>query len=92
MLRLYTGLAVVVATLGLGVAGYAGAQDEATPPAGEASPTEVLCATPLPVATGSPEMVVEAPTTAASPGGAAPGTPIGLFPCATPFDGTPTAG
>jgi hypothetical protein len=30
-------------------------------------------------------LVVTAPTTAASPGGSEPGTPIGLFPCETPI-------
>jgi hypothetical protein len=92
MKSLYVVLAVVVAITILGLGGYAVAQDEATPPAGEATPTEVLCATPLPAATGTPEIVVTAPTTAGTPGGAEPGTPIGLFPCATPFEATPTEG
>ena len=62
------------------------AQDQATPAGGTPS-DETLCATPLVEASGtaSPEMVVSAPTTAASPGGSSPGTPIGLFPCGTPM-------
>jgi hypothetical protein len=73
---LFLSLAVVVAVT---------AQDPATPTGG--TPTvETLCATPLGEATGiaSPALVVPAPTTAVSPGGAEPGTPIGLFPCETP--------
>jgi hypothetical protein len=60
------------------------AQDQATPTGG--TPTEPLCATPIGEASpmASPEIVVSAPTTAASPGGSDPGTPIGLFPCETP--------
>jgi hypothetical protein len=60
------------------------AQDPATPTGG--TPTETLCATPIGQASpmASPEIVVSAPTTAASPGGSDPGTPIGLFPCETP--------
>jgi hypothetical protein len=57
------------------------AQDQATPT------EEALCATPLGEANAmaSAALVVTAPTTAASPGGSEPGTPIGLFPCETPI-------
>jgi hypothetical protein len=76
----------VALCLSLGVIFAVTAQDQATPTGG--TPTdETLCATPLVEASGtaSPEIVVSAPTTAASPGGADPGTPIGLFPCETPI-------
>lgn len=71
----------VVLTIGLAV--VVSAQDQATPISTPAS-DEVLCATPLAAASGTPEIVATAPTTAASPGGSEPGTPIGLFPCGTP--------
>jgi hypothetical protein len=92
MKPLYIGIAVVVAAIMLTLGGYVVAQEEPAPAEGGATPTEVLCATPLADATGTPEMTVEAPTTAGTPGGVEPGTPIGLFPCATPFDSTPTGG
>ncbi len=57
------------------------AQDQ---PATSGTPSAELCATPVAQAEGSPEIVVPAPTTAADPGGSAPGTPIGLFPCPSP--------
>jgi hypothetical protein len=85
-------LGVVIVAILLSLGGYVVAQEEPTSPDGGATPTEVLCATPLAEATGTPEMVVPAPTTAGTPGGSEPGTPIGLFPCATPFDSTPTGG
>jgi hypothetical protein len=72
--------------LSLGAIFAVTAQDSATPTGG--TPTEeTLCATPLGEAIGmaTPELVVSAPTTAASPGGSDPGTPIGLFPCGTPL-------
>ena len=92
MKRLYIVLTVVAAAILLSLGGYVVAQDEPVPPDGGGTPTDVLCATPLPDATGTPELTVEAPTTAGTPGGVEPGTPIGLFPCATPFDSTPTGG
>jgi len=61
------------------------AQDQASP---GATPGTTLCATPVAQASASPEMVVPAPTTAADAGGSNPGTPIGLYPCATPTGGT----
>ena len=62
------------------------AQDQGGTPA--ASPGAMLCATPVAEAEGTPATVVAAPTTAADPGGSDPGTPIGLFPCASPESGT----
>lgn len=90
-------LAVVAIVLALSVGLGARAQDSATPEA-LASPDTLLCATPLADAGGgTPAATVIAPTTAASPGGFDPGTPIGLFPCGTPSGtaigtpvGTPT--
>ena len=89
-------LAVLALAIGLAVGGFAVAQDQGTPAAGGATPDAALCATPLAgadgtpaVAVGTPATVVAAPTTAATPGGAAPGTPVGLFPCPTPIDATP---
>jgi uncharacterized cupredoxin-like copper-binding protein len=82
-------LAVAAVALGLGLAGFAVAQDQGTPPAGDDG---ALCATPLAEAEGTPATVVAAPTTAAAtPGGVEPGTPVGLFPCPTPIDATPTS-
>jgi hypothetical protein len=83
MFSRFVALCAVAVMLTLGVAYAVSAQDQATP-TGTASSEEVLCATPLAEATGSPEVVASAPTTAASPGGSDPGTPIGLFPCGTP--------
>ncbi len=84
MLRLVVGGCVAL-FLSLAVIFAVTAQDQATPTGG--TPTEeTLCATPIGEASpmASPEIVVPAPTTAASPGGADPGTPIRLFPCETP--------
>lgn len=71
--------AALLLSLGLGIAVYA--QDQSTPAAGE---DVTLCATPVAELEGTPAMVVTAPAPAASPGGSAPGTPIGLVPCGTP--------
>jgi len=80
--------AALALAFGLTLGGYALAQDQATPPAGDTA----LCATPLAEAEGTPAIVVTAPTTAATPGGVEPGTPVGLFPCATPINATPAGG
>lgn len=69
--------AALLLTVGIGFA--VSAQDE--PAEGEQT---VLCATPLAEMDGTPATVVIAPSPAASPGGSAPGTPIGLVPCGTP--------
>ena len=86
MLRRLLPLFALAFFLTVGVTLAVAAQDQATPTTTPAS-DEVLCATPLAdgaEGTASPEIVVTAPTTAASPGGSDPGTPIGLFPCGTP--------
>jgi plastocyanin len=78
-------LALLLAiALGLAVGGYAVAQDQGTP-------DTALCATPVGEADGTPATVTAAATTAATPGGVEPGTPVGLFPCATPIDSQPTS-
>jgi len=80
--------ALAVLILGLGLATGARGQNVSY-----ASPTpgETYCATPVASMVGTPAIVVTAPTTAASPGGVAPGTAVGLVPCGTPI-GTPVAG
>jgi hypothetical protein len=83
MISRFIALCAIAVTLTLGIGLVVSAQDQATPASTPAS-DEILCATPLVEATGSPEIVVEAPTTAASPGGSEPGTPVGLFECGTP--------
>ncbi len=83
MLSRIIALCAIAVTLTLGIGLVVSAQDQATPASTPAS-DEVLCATPLVEATGSPIIVVTAPTTAASPGGSEPGTPVGLFECGTP--------
>jgi hypothetical protein len=83
MVSRFVALCAVFLVLTVGLAVVVSAQDQATPASTPAS-EEVLCATPLVEASGSPEVVATAPTTAASPGGSDPGTPIGLFPCGTP--------
>jgi len=83
MLYRFIALCAIAVTLTLGVGLVVLAQDQATPASTPAS-NEVLCATPLAQATGSPMIVAAAPTTAASPGGSEPGTPVGLFECGTP--------
>jgi uncharacterized cupredoxin-like copper-binding protein len=80
-------LVVLAGVLGLAAVRFAVAQDDATPQADDTA----LCATPLAEAEGTPATVVAAATTAATPGGVAPGTPVGLFPCATPIDATSTS-
>ena len=82
-------VALLVLSVGIGVR----AQEQATPEV-LGTPDTALCATPLAEATGSPVVVEQAPETAATPGGVAPGDDIGLFPCATPVDdpiGSPAA-
>lgn len=83
MISKFVALCAVFVVLTIGLAVVVSAQDQATPATTPAS-DEVLCATPLVSASASPEIVATAPTTAASPGGSEPGTPIGLFPCGTP--------
>ncbi len=88
MHRLVVVLAVFAVAFGVAVGGYAVAQDPATPGA-DATPADALCATPVAEGAGTPVDIATAPITAATPGGVAPGTPVGLFPCATPVDATP---
>jgi plastocyanin len=81
----------LVMTIGLG---YAGRTQGQTATGASPTPGEEYCATPVSQMSGTPALTVAAPTTAASPGGAAPGTAIGLVPCGTPIPmkGTPAAG
>ena len=83
-------LLIFVALFALGAGGFAVAQDQATPTAGGTPMAETLCATPLAEANGTPVKVVEAASPAASPGGMDAGTPVGMFPCATPIAATPS--
>jgi hypothetical protein len=83
MFTRFAALCALSVFLMLGFVLVVSAQDQATP-TGTATSEEVYCATPLVETTASPEIVASAPTTAASPGGSEPGTPIGLFPCGTP--------
>jgi len=80
--------ALAVLILGLGLATGARGQNVSY-----ASPTpgEAYCATPVASMVGTPAIVVTAPASAASPGGVAPGTAVGLVPCGTPI-GTPAGG
>ncbi|CAA9540119.1 MAG: Copper tolerance protein [uncultured Thermomicrobiales bacterium] len=81
---------VLVMVLGLAASGYAFAQDPATPAAGTTgTPDTALCATPVTEGDGTPVVVATPADTAATPGGVAPGTPIGLYPCATPVNASP---
>jgi hypothetical protein len=73
-----------IAAIAIALGGYAMAQDTATPGA-EGTPVDLLCATPVSDAAGQGEqmaVVVTAPETAATPGGAERGSPVGLFPAA----------
>jgi hypothetical protein len=72
-------LALIV-MLGLTARGSFMQTNSGTPTSG----TPAICATPVSEASGTPVKVVEAPTTAASPGGAEPGEAIGVYPCGTP--------
>lgn len=77
-------LAIVATVVALSIGLGARAQEASTPVV-PASPNTLYCATPLAEASGgSPVSTVVAPTTAASPGGFDPGTPVGLFACGTP--------
>jgi len=88
MYRRFMLLGLALAAIVLTVGGYAVAQDSSTPSA-EGTPADLLCATPVSDAAGTPAAVATAPETAATPGGSEPGTPVGLFPCGTPGAGTP---
>ena len=83
MRRVPVVFSALAVSVGLAVGGMVLAQDQASPPAGGATPDVALCATPTNEMGGTPGAMASTPTST--------GTPSSLVPCATPINPEPTS-